>query len=174
MKKCLFLDRDGIVNRSPGAGYVLSWEAFHLQAGFVAALRCAAERGYEVVVITNQQCVTKGLISSGEVDGIHARLCRQLADEYGLSLLDIMVCPHGDEHNCGCRKPKPGMILEAARRHNIDPALSWMVGDQERDIECGRSAGCRTILVRDGDEETIADHHVKDLAELSEVLRRVL
>jgi len=174
MKKCVLFDRDGIVNRSPGPGYVLSWADFHIQEGFVAALRTAADRGYVAVVITNQQCVTKGLITAEALDEMHEKLRRRLRDEHGLELLDVMVCPHGDAHGCACRKPKPGMILDAAARHGIDLALSWMVGDQERDVECGRRAGCRTILVSAEAECTAADYHVNDLTELNVLLQDVL
>lgn len=137
-------------------------------------MRVVTELGYAAVIITNQQCVSKGLITVDGLACIHAQLRRELEREYGLTLLDVMVCPHGDVHNCECRKPKPGMILEAARRHAIDLASSWMVGDQERDIVCGHVAGCRTVLVSDGACSTAADIHLRDLADLEHLLRRVL
>jgi len=77
----------------------------------------------------------------------------------------VLYCPHG-EGECQCRKPLPGMLLEAARRHGIDLAASWMIGDSERDVGAGRAAGCRTILVKKGERPTLADRRVADMGGL--------
>jgi len=173
MKKCVFFDRDGIVNKSPGAGYVERWADFYLMPEFPDILRMVHDMGYEAVIITNQRGVARGLITLETLEEIHRNLQALLAEKYNLRLLDIFCCPHG-EGECECRKPKPGMILEAARRHNLDLAASWMIGDNEKDVEAGRRAGCRTILVAPGKPRTKAEYTAEDMKSLESLLKRVL
>ncbi len=145
--KAVFFDRDGIVNLAPPeGGYVLSPEAFHLEPVFPELLGTVTRLGYAAVVVTNQRCIARGLVSTETVAEIHAQMQRRLRVDFGLTLLDVMTCPH-HPGECACRKPLPGMLLEAARRHGIDLAQSWMVGDRMTDITAGHRAGCRTILV---------------------------
>lgn len=172
-KPCVFFDRDGIVNESPGPGYVERWEDFHLQPGFVAALRTAAAKGYPAVVITNQQGVAKGLYSEEELQDIHGQFRAQLRT-HGIDVLDIFYCPHFAADGCECRKPKPGMFLEAAKKHGLDLGKSWMVGDSERDVEAGHNAGCKTIRVCPSDEKTAAEFHVEHIDEVAMVLEQEL
>lgn len=164
MRKCVFFDRDGIVNQSPGPGYVERWEDFHLLPEFVETLRIVTGLGFAAVIISNQRGVALGRMTAGTVDDIHRRL-QAILEQHGLALLDILYCPH-DRDACDCRKPKPGMLLEAARRHNIDLAGSWMVGDSPGDAEAGKSAGCRTILVGEKAEPGLADFTFQDMAGL--------
>lgn len=173
MKPCVFFDRDGIVNASPGPGYVERWEDFVLLPGFVEALRVVTAAGYGAVLVTNQRGVARGIVPESEVQRIHAELQRVLREDHGLSLLDIRYCPHGDGV-CRCRKPQPGMLLAAAVAHNLDLAQSWMVGDGERDIEAGRRAGCRTLRVCAPDTETTADARVSSVDALAPRLRQLL
>lgn len=173
MKKCVFFDRDGIVNEAPGPGYVERWDDFIIVPEFVDVLRKVSGLGYVAVVVTNQRCVALGTVSITVLNGIHDNLCRVLREEHGLDLLDIMVCPH-DNNECDCRKPKPGMLLNAAERHNIDLAASWMIGDSERDIEAGLTAGCRTIIVNPVDDVTAADFKVSDMSELVSMIDGIL
>lgn len=147
MKRCVFFDRDGIVNQSPGPGYVERLEDFHLQPGFVSAAKVARAHGYTVAVATNQRCVARGLVSVQTLDVIHAHLKAALLTQ-GVPLLDVFYCPH-ERDTCTCRKPQPGLLLKAAREHDLDLDASWMIGDNETDIEAGRRAGCRTVLVSD-------------------------
>ncbi len=169
MRRCVFFDRDGIVNRYRGEGYVEHWGEFELLPEFPDVLRLVQSAGYDAVIVTNQRGVALGVMSRESVDDIHRRLAEVLRSTYGLELLDILVCPH-HEGTCECRKPRPGMLLEAAERHGIDLPLSWMIGDSERDIGAGRQAGCRCILVGGGDGETDADYRVADMAELRGLL----
>lgn len=173
MRKCVFFDRDGIVNRSPGKGYVERWSDFVLEPEFVEVLKRIRSLGYEGVVITNQSGVARGVMSEDAVRDIHARLQEELTKEHGAPLLDILYCPHSDGQ-CDCRKPQPGMLLRAASKHSIDLEQSWMIGDQERDIEAGRRAGCRTILVDDSARVTRADFRVGNLAGLKSFIAEVL
>ena len=165
MIKCVFFDRDGIVNRSPGPGYVERWEEFHLLPEFVEVLRLVRRRGYAAVIVTNQRGVALGRMSATTVETMHRRLGEVLKLQYRLDLLDVLYCPH-DKESCECRKPKPGMLLEAARRHAIDLAGSWMIGDSPKDMEAGKAAGCRTILVNATETSPQADQQVADMAAL--------
>jgi D-glycero-D-manno-heptose 1,7-bisphosphate phosphatase len=169
MRKAVFFDRDGIVNRSPGAGYVERWADFILEPSFVEVLRETLRKGYVGIVVSNQSCVARGIVDEGIIRDIHQRLQDVLTGVHGVSLTDIVYCPH-DDGQCDCRKPQPGMLVKSARKHGIDLAASWMVGDQERDVEAGRRAGCRTILVRPGLEPTRADYRVKDLDALKSLI----
>ncbi|MBM4142750.1 MAG: HAD-IIIA family hydrolase [Lentisphaerae bacterium] len=170
MRKCVFFDRDGIVNRSPGPDrYVKDWSEFELLPEFVDVLRVVRERGYDAVIATNQRGVARGMVSLEALHDIHRRLRARLAREHGLELLDVFFCPH-EEGACDCRKPRPGMLTAAAARHGIDLGASWMVGDDERDVEAGRRAGCRTIRVAPAGVATAADFRADDLAALRALL----
>ncbi|HOW98073.1 MAG TPA: HAD family hydrolase [Kiritimatiellia bacterium] len=167
-RPCVFFDRDGIVNRSPGPGYVERVEDFHLLPEFVEALRVVRARGYEAVIVTNQRGVALGRMSAETVQSMHDELARRLRAE-GLDLLDIRVCTANDNRHPD-RKPNPGMLLAAARRHGLDLGRSWMVGDHERDIEAGRRAGCRTVRVGEPGQPSAADFRVDDMRGLAAFL----
>lgn len=173
-RKCVFFDRDGIVNRDPGFGkYVERVEDFHIMPEFVAALRVVTEKGYAAVIVTNQRGVARGIMSLSEVESMHALLVEHLKG-LGLSLSGIYLCPHNN-NECTCRKPQPGMLLRAAAEHDLDLTRSWMVGDTESDVEAGQRAGCRTVLVpREPPKLTKPDYILSSLAELPDFLRRHL
>lgn len=174
--KCVFFDRDGIVNEPPDpARYVLDWPAFHLIPAFVECVRTVQGCGYEAAIVTNQRCVSLGLIRAVDLEALHRKLIRLLKREYGLRLLDIACCPH-DVGQCSCRKPEPGMLLQLAARHKLDLGRSWMVGDSETDVEAGRRAGCRTIRVGALSGPSRADFRVATVQDLpgrlAELLKR--
>jgi D-glycero-D-manno-heptose 1,7-bisphosphate phosphatase len=172
--KCVFFDRDGIVNESPGAGkYVLDWAGFRLNPEFPECLRAVRRAGYAAAIVTNQRAVALGLTSAERVAEIHRRLAELLEKQSGLRLLDIACCPH-NTGECACRKPQPGMLLDIAARHGIDLRQSWMVGDAETDIEAGRRAGCRTIRVGPLSEPSQADFRVAALRDLPARLAELL
>lgn len=172
--RCVFFDRDGIVNASPGSDrYVLCWDEFHLLPEFVQALRIVRAHGYQAVIVTNQRAVAREFVSVAELESMHRNLRELLRKRYSLDILDIQYCPH-DIGQCDCRKPAPGMLKAMALKHRLDLAASWMVGDSETDIEAGRRAGCHTIRV-DGDEGTSkADWRVAAMKDLPALLERVL
>ena len=115
-RPAVFFDRDGIVNLSPGAGYVERWEDFHIQPEFVDVLRLVTSMGFVAGVVSNQRGVARGRMSAATVDDMHRRLCEQL-QAVGLTLLDVLYCPH--EHDtCDCRKPQPGMLLRASAQRS--------------------------------------------------------
>ncbi|MGA8431477.1 MAG: HAD family hydrolase [Candidatus Sulfotelmatobacter sp.] len=153
--KAIFLDRDGVLNRSfirdgkPFAPTKL--EEFEILPGVPEALRDLKNQGYKLIVVTNQPNVARGNQSLQTLEAMHQILTSQLP------LDDILLCPHTDDDHCDCRKPQPGMLLAAARKHHIDLANSYMIGDRWRDIEAGYNAGCRTILIDYGYSERPPD-----------------
>jgi len=152
LRPAIFFDRDGVLNEAivrggkPFPPHDLS--ELVITEGAPAALAALKREGFLLIVVTNQPDLARGKTSRDGVDIINARLAEHL-------LLDaIEVCPHDDEEQCDCRKPRPGMILRTQDRFGVDLALSFMVGDRWRDVEAGRRAGCRTILIGDGYGET--------------------
>jgi D-sedoheptulose 7-phosphate isomerase len=149
--RAVFLDRDGVLNRAvvrDGKPYPpASVEELEIAPEAKSTLQRLREKGYKLLVVTNQPDVARGAASRESVDAINRRL------QSALELDDVLVCYHSDEDHCSCRKPKPGLLLDAARRHQINLAESFMVGDRWRDVEAGRHAGCRTILIDEGYNE---------------------
>jgi D-glycero-D-manno-heptose 1,7-bisphosphate phosphatase len=149
LKKVIFLDRDGVINYD-SPDYVKSWEEFRFLPGSLEALAALTAAGYTLILITNQAGVGRGLIPPAVLEDMHRRLQQAVAEQGG-RIFDIFHCPHHPDENCDCRKPAPGMILQAAANYRIDTAGTIMIGDNAKDIVCGRQAGCgATILVRTG------------------------
>lgn len=172
-RPAVFFDRDGIVNVSPGPGYVERPEDFHVIPEFLEALRLVRERGYAAVIVTNQRGVGLGRFTRETLDKIHEVL-RDRVQAAGLDLTDILVCTAVTDDDPR-RKPNPGMLLEAAARHGLDLSRSWMIGDSAKDIEAGRRAGCAVTVKVGGEPDTAgADRRVPDMGALVELLRREL
>lgn len=149
LHRVVFLDRDGVINRD-SPDYITRVEAFEFLPGSCEALGRLAANGFSAVVVTNQSALGRGWLTADGLAEIHARMVAG-AREHGGHIHDILVCPHRPDDACACRKPLPGLILEARRRHAIDLAAAVMVGDSVRDIECGRNAGVGAVaLVRTG------------------------
>jgi D-glycero-D-manno-heptose 1,7-bisphosphate phosphatase len=147
MNKAIFLDRDGTLNNNRDQYYIWRKEDFQLNPGVIDTLAELSERGYLLVVITNQGGVSKGAYGMEEVESVHTHM-RSLLETGGVVLEEVYVCPHHPDHeNCLCRKPLPLLIQKALARFGIDPARSWMVGDAERDMVAGRAAGLKTLRV---------------------------
>jgi D-glycero-D-manno-heptose 1,7-bisphosphate phosphatase len=147
MAKAAFLDRDGVINqKAPDGQYVTRWEDFHFLPGAIEAIVQFNQAGFRVIVVTNQRCVAKGLLSEIDLNHLHNRMSEHLSSA-GARIDAIHYCPHELEPPCNCRKPAPGMLLAAARAQNVDLAASWMIGDSDIDIQAGRNAGCRTVRV---------------------------
>ena len=173
LRPCVFFDRDGIVNQSPGPGYVNHLDDFHILPGFADAVRAAARKGYPAVIVTNQRGISRGITPPDQLAAMHAHLRAELARE-GLALLDIFICTADDPAHPH-RKPNPGMLLAAARQHHLDLAKSWMIGDRESDVQTGQNAGVAvTVLVDPGSAPTAATHRVPDMPACAELLRRQL
>jgi D-glycero-D-manno-heptose 1,7-bisphosphate phosphatase len=154
--KGVFLDRDGVINRKPPEGdYVTRWEDFQILPGVTEGIAQLNRAGFRVIVVTNQRCIAKGLITVPELELMHERMLHLLA-QAGATISAIYYCPHEAEPVCQCRKPAPGMLLEAAREHGIDLGASWMIGDSESDIQAGKNAGCKTARLCESKSGTAA------------------
>lgn len=147
MSRAAFLDRDGVINRkAPEGHYVTRWEEMHFLPDADKAIALLNRAGFRVIVVSNQRCVAKGLVTARELQFMHERMCSALA-RAGATIDAVYCCPHEVQPPCRCRKPKPGLLLEASRAHDIDLSASWMIGDSDIDVEAGRNAGCRTALL---------------------------
>lgn len=154
MKKAIFLDRDGVLNkliiREGKAQAPYTADEFALFPGVEEALKVIKDAGYITIVVTNQPDVARGWVNKESVELINDMI-RDL-----LPIDDIKICFHTNSDNCECRKPMPGMLKEAAREWDIDLTSSFMIGDRYGDISAGNRAGCRTILIGEGDAK--GDH----------------
>jgi D-glycero-D-manno-heptose 1,7-bisphosphate phosphatase len=148
MNKAAFLDRDGVINRKAPTEdeYITRWEEMQILPGVVEAIALLNRASFRVIVVSNQRCVAKGLLTASELDFMHQRMCSELA-AMGAKIDEVYYCPHEEQPPCSCRKPEPGMLFAAARQHQVDFSSSWMIGDSEKDVEAGRSAGCRTARI---------------------------
>lgn len=158
-QKAIFLDRDGTINKY--VGYLRKAERLELLPGVGETIRKINQSGYLAIVITNQPVIARGEITVDELQIIHNKLETLLGNE-GAYLDGIYYCPHHPDKgfegeieelklNCNCRKPSPGMLIKAAQDFNIDLSSSWVIGDDKKDIEAGKNAGCKTVLIGSGE-----------------------
>jgi len=173
MQRAVFLDRDGVINRAlerDGKPYPpTSLAEFEILLGVAEACAKLKQAGYLLVVATNQPDVGRGTLAQSVVEAIHAHMCQTLP----IDRVEVCYHPGQGTSDCDCRKPKPGMLLRAARELGIDLAQSWMVGDRWRDVDCGHAAGCRTVFIDYGYSEALMqtpDFHVKNLLEAAQVI----
>ena len=152
MNRAVFLDRDGVINRrAPEGAYITRWEDMYFLPDVVQAIALLNRSDFRVIVASNQRCVAKGLITAADLELIHQRMCDTMTRS-GAIIDAVYYCPHEKLPACNCRKPAPGLLLNAAREHGIDLTASWMVGDSEIDVEAGRRAGCKTARLLDAGE----------------------
>lgn len=154
--KAIFIDKDGTLIRD--VPYNVDPEKIELYPDTGEALHRLQRAGYQLIVISNQAGVARGYFDETALPGVEARL-QELLSPFGVKLNGFYYCPHHPAGavpayaiTCECRKPEPGMIIRAAREHGIDPSASWMIGDILNDVEAGNRAGCRTILIDNGNE----------------------
>ena len=150
-RRAVFLDRDGVINRcevrcgKPRAPRNLS--EFRLLPGVAAAVRALKDAGLLVIAVTNQPDIGNGLVDVAVVEAMHEKLRRRVP------LDEIMMCPHRQDAGCRCRKPRPGMLVEAAQKWRIDLARSYLVGDRWSDVVAGQAVGCYTVFIDRGYRE---------------------
>lgn len=146
-KKIILIDRDGVINKKPAKGeYVLRKEDLILLEDSIKAMKKLSDKGFSFIIITNQPCVTKGLVSNEELADIHNHLLERLK-EYGINILEIFYCPHDINEGCDCRKPNPGMIIEACNKYSIIPNKTVFIGDDERDCLTAFRANVKSVLI---------------------------
>ncbi len=167
MNKCIFLDRDGVLNQDL-EGYLYQTERVEFPEGVKEGLARLKKAGYLLIVITNQAGIAKGLYSAADVRKIH----EHLNTEYGNVLDDLYFAPHHENYTTRSLSRKPGSLLieRAMARYQADPAKSWMIGDSERDIEAGMNAGVKTILIRKTAAITKATFHVACFQDAVEII----
>lgn len=169
--KAIFLDRDGVINQTivkmgkPRAPY--SMEEFRFIDGVPEATQELKKLGYLLIVVTNQPDVSRGWVTMDKVIEVNQFV------EKSLQVDEIYACFHDQKDMCECRKPKPGMILAAAKKWNIDLSLSFMIGDRESDVEAGVSAGCRTIFISDTAPDFQVDYYCSSLLQASYWIKRM-
>jgi D-glycero-D-manno-heptose 1,7-bisphosphate phosphatase len=149
MYPAIFLDRDGVLieNRSD---YVRDWSQVKIIPEAIQALSLAAARPYKIVIVTNQSAVGRGLVPQATAEEINRRLVN-LLHHHGGQVDGVFMCPHKPGDDCFCRKPEPGLLLQAARDLSLDLQRSWMIGDAWSDLQAGQRAGVRqTVLLKTG------------------------
>jgi len=171
MNRAVFIDRDGVINRATvkdGRPYPpMSLEEFELLPGVTEATKALSQAAFKLVVVTNQPDVATGIQKRSVVETMHQTIRKSLP------LDSIKVCYHVDDNGCHCRKPLPGMLLDAASELSLDLSKSFMIGDRWRDVEAGKAAGCKTILVESAYSEKSAqnpDAVVSSLLEASQLI----
>jgi histidinol-phosphate phosphatase family protein len=148
-RRCVFLDRDGVVNAKAAPGdYICRWPEFRFLPGIADWIRLFKALGFLVVVVTNQRGVARGLIRPEDLEEIHQKMSEEL-EKAGAGIDGILCCPH-DEGECQCRKPRPGLVREAERRWNVDLGSSLLIGDSESDRQLAETCGMTFALARDG------------------------
>jgi len=182
-RKAVFLDRDGtIIVHEP---YLSSPDQLKLLPNAAEGIRLFREQGYLTIIVTNQSGIARGFFDEERLVLIHKKLMRML-EEAGITIDDIYYCPHHTEGvieqyalDCDCRKPKPKMLLDAARQHRIDLTQSIMIGDSDVDVLAGKNAGCTSVLIRNNLTDstnttsiTKMDYVVKDLLEAARLFIR--
>jgi D,D-heptose 1,7-bisphosphate phosphatase len=183
-RRAIFLDKDGtLIEDVP---YNVDPSRIRLLPGVVEGLRRLHQAGYLLIVVTNQSGVARGRFPEHALGAVAQRL-RELLAPAGVPLADFYYCPHHPDGivleyavECACRKPQPGLITRAVQEHGIDPARSWLIGDILNDVEAGKLAGCRTILLDNGGEtewllthRRLPDHVAADLREAEAIISAV-
>lgn len=171
MRHAIFLDRDGVINKPlikngrPFSPRTI--DDFEILPGVEKALNLFHDLGYLNIVATNQPDIARCLMSEQILNGMHDLIRQNLVVD------DIFVCPHDNSDNCHCRKPKPGMIMDAAAKWDIDITSSYFIGDTRKDIHAGRAAGCLTILLaRPYNEEIESDYRANSLFDVVNMIKK--
>ncbi len=164
-KDTLFLDRDGVLNKKIEHGYVLELDQIEILPGIKDLLLLSKTHFQHIVVVTNQRCVGRGLLSTQKLNSIND----QINTLTGSAIDHFYVCPHLDEDNCDCRKPKNGLFLQAKNDYNIDFKESWMIGDSETDMIPAKNLGIKTFFVSD-QKSIFADENITDYGQIITIL----
>src|SRR5947209_4610803 len=146
----IFLDRDGVINRNRERGdYVKSWEEFQFLPGALDAIARLTKAGFRLLVITNQACIGKGIVSGATVQEIHARMVQEIVQAGG-QIEAVLCCPHPVDVGCDCRKPAPGLLRRAREERQVDLKQAILVGDSVKDVQTAAAVGMPAIMVLSG------------------------
>jgi len=172
MQRAVFLDRDGVINRAfvcDGKPYPPRCvEELEILPGVTEALALLRSAGFMLIVVTNQPDVARGTQTRAAVDEINGALQAKLPID------EFCVCYHDDTDGCNCRKPKPGALIESAKKVGIDLCASFMIGDRWRDIEAGQKAGCKSIFINWGYKEIQPKHPEVIVNSITEAVKWIL
>ena len=149
MDKVIFLDRDGVIDKDPEKGYVKRIEEFQFLPGSLDAIKKLNSHGYEIIVISNQAGIAKGLYSVEDLNRVNNNMINEIK-KAGARIKGAYYCIHKQEDNCSCRKPKVGLFNQATKDLNVDFNKTYFIGDKKTDVEVGKRIGCKTILVLSG------------------------
>ena len=171
--KVVFLDRDGVINEE--VGYLHKIKDFKFINGVMDSCNYFLSLGYQIIVVTNQSGIGRGLYKEEDFQIVSEWMLGKF-EQQGVSILDVFFCPHGPDDDCYCRKPKPGLFIDAKEKYDIDMNKSWMIGDKEADIESANNAGIsQTILVRSGhkinEEKTRATYTLDSILDAQLLIR---
>ena len=144
----IFLDRDGVINENR-SDHVKCWEEFDWLPGVLSSIRRLSQTGMPIFVVTNQAIINRGIATEETLGDIHGRMLGMI-EQAGGRIDKVFYCPHDNHENCDCRKPKPGMLKQAAQEFGVDLTRSFLVGDSWTDIEAGLAVGASSILVMTG------------------------
>jgi D-glycero-D-manno-heptose 1,7-bisphosphate phosphatase len=162
MKKIAFIDRDGVINKKAEEHqYITQVKDFILNDGIFELLRKLSDRGFEIIVLTNQRGIARKIMSEENLSEIHKHMMRMF-NENEIKILDIFYCPH-DENSCECRKPKPGLILSSTKKYDIDLRVSILISDSDKDVEMGKMAGLLHSVLVPSDRLDIAIKIINNL-----------
>ncbi len=146
----IFLDRDGVINEFPGKGeYVTRWEDFSFIPNAIDAIRRLKEAGFEIYVVSNQGCVSRGMITLSALHEMTNRMLKDIENQGG-KIDGVFYCIHQTSDQCECKKPKTSLFIEAMRGRPVDWESTYFIGDSQEDVEAGKNLGCRTMLVLSG------------------------
>ena len=181
MRKVIFLDRDGTINVEKS--YLHKWEDFEFEKNVIDGLKELKKMGYEFIVVTNQSGIARGYYSEDDLKALNNEMVKELK-KHDIDILECHYCPHHPEKgldqykkNCDCRKPNPGMLLEGIKKYNVDIENSFMIGDKKSDLEAGKKAGLKSILILTGYGKNIEDDVKKeyligkDLLDISKIIK---
>jgi len=172
-QKALFLDRDGVINIEKD--YLYQIKDFEFIEGVFTAVKRFKQLNYYIIVITNQSGIGRGYYTENDYYTLTSWMIKQFKQQ-NASIDDVYFCPHSPNDHCQCRKPKPEMILKAAKKFKLDLSQSWLIGDKESDIIAGKNAGIKKLLlVRSGhkinENETIADHILDSILDVVQLIK---
>ncbi|MEN8256081.1 MAG: D-glycero-beta-D-manno-heptose 1,7-bisphosphate 7-phosphatase [Verrucomicrobiota bacterium] len=165
-RRALFLDRDGVVNVD--RGYVSCVEDFEFMTDVFSVLRSLSSKGYLLVVVTNQSGIGRGYYTEEDFQKLTSWMLKRFADE-GVEITAIYSCPHSPEEGCSCRKPEPGMILQAKEELGLNLSSSWMIGDKESDMQAAKAAGIPSRVLLGTEPSPSSTHAVESLEALLEL-----
>jgi len=167
-RKAVFLDRDGVINEER-KDYVKKISEFKILKNVDRSVQLLKENNFLIIVITNQSAINRGIISEDTLNEIHQFLHEHMKKN-NAALDGIYFCPHTPNENCQCRKPKPGMIIQAANDYDIDLNQSWFIGNSYNDLTAAKEAGCKGILIDEtNDLMTIAQQIIKKVGSLHRI-----